>query len=150
MEPESSLPYSQQPVTYPYPEPTHPVPTTPSHFLKIHLNIIFPSTSWSPQWSHSLRFPHQNLVHTSPFLHTTAVSRPTTSIYIDIHSSLKVWYKTADKHYSLNSRLLKMEAWRFFETSETDHPEMQSHEPGKDNCQSHLCENLKLALKKHN
>ena len=47
-----------------------PVPTTPSHFLKIHLNITLPSKSWSPQWSISLRFPHQNLVHTSPFLHT--------------------------------------------------------------------------------
>ena len=48
----------------------HPVPTTPSHFLKIHRNIILPSTFWSPQWSLSLRFSHQNLVHTSPFLHT--------------------------------------------------------------------------------
>ena len=27
----------------------HLVPTTPSHFPKIHLNIILPSTSWSPQ-----------------------------------------------------------------------------------------------------
>ena len=32
----------------------HPVPTTPSHFLKIHLNIILPSMSWSPQRSLSL------------------------------------------------------------------------------------------------
>jgi hypothetical protein len=29
----------------------HPVPTTLSHVLKIQLNIILPSTSWSPQWS---------------------------------------------------------------------------------------------------
>ena len=36
----------------------HPVPTTPSHFLKIHLNIILPSTYWAPQWSLSLMFPH--------------------------------------------------------------------------------------------
>ena len=35
----------------------HPV-STPSHFLKIHLNIILPSTSWSPQWPLPLGFPH--------------------------------------------------------------------------------------------
>ena len=35
----------------------HPV-STPSHFLKIYLNIILPSTSGSPQWPLSLGFPH--------------------------------------------------------------------------------------------
>ena len=44
----------------------HPVPTNLSHFLKIYLNIILPSTSGSPHWSVSLRFPHQNPVHPSP------------------------------------------------------------------------------------
>ena len=57
----------------------HPVPTTPSHSLKIHLNIILPSMSWSPQWSLYLTFPHQNLVHTSPFLHTCYTPRPSHS-----------------------------------------------------------------------
>ena len=65
MELESSLPYSQTPATCPYPVPTPSTPHNLFHFLKIHLNIILPSTSWSPQGSLSLRFPHQNLVHTS-------------------------------------------------------------------------------------
>ena len=35
-----------------------PVHTPTSHYLKIHPNIIHPSTPGSPQWSLSLRIPH--------------------------------------------------------------------------------------------
>ena len=37
----------------------NPVLIPTSHLLEIHPNIIHPSTPRSPQWSLSLRFPHQ-------------------------------------------------------------------------------------------
>ena len=42
------------------PNPVH-IPTY--HLLEIHPNIIHPSTPRSPQWSPSLRFPHQDPIH---------------------------------------------------------------------------------------
>ena len=56
-----------------------PVHTSTSHFLKIHFNNILPSTPGSPNWCLSRRFPHQNLVHTSHFLHTCHMPRPSHS-----------------------------------------------------------------------
>src|SRR5215469_15697536 len=44
----------------------HPV-STPSHFLKIRLNIILPSTSGSPQWSLPSGFPTRTLCTPLPF-----------------------------------------------------------------------------------
>ena len=65
MEPEASLPHSQVPATCPYPEPDQPSSCSPSPFLKIHPNIILPSTPESSKWSLSLIFPNQNPAHTT-------------------------------------------------------------------------------------
>ena len=74
LKPKCSLPHLQVPATCPYPGPDRSSPCPTSHFLKIHLIIILPYMSRSPKWSLSLRFPHQNLMHTSPFLHTCCMS----------------------------------------------------------------------------
>jgi hypothetical protein len=53
-----------------------PVRTPTSHFLKIHLNIIFPSTPGSPKWLLSFRFPHQNLLYSSSLPHMRYMLHP--------------------------------------------------------------------------
>ena len=56
-----------------------PVHNPTYHFLKIHLNIILPSTPGFPQWCLSPRFPKQNPVHVSPLSHTRYMPRPSHS-----------------------------------------------------------------------
>ena len=54
------------PPPVPFSSHIDPVHVLTPHFLKIHINIILPSTPGSSKWSHSLRFPHQTLLYTSP------------------------------------------------------------------------------------
>ena len=51
------------PPTVPILGQPNPVHTPTSHLLEIHPNIIHASTPRSPQWSLSLRFPHQDPIH---------------------------------------------------------------------------------------
>jgi hypothetical protein len=54
----------------------NPVHAPTSHYLRIHHNIILPSTLGSPKWSLFLRFPHQTPVYDSPLRHTSYMPRP--------------------------------------------------------------------------
>jgi hypothetical protein len=46
-----------------------PVHIPSSHFLKIRLNIIFPSAFGSPKWPFSLRFPDQTPLYIYIYIH---------------------------------------------------------------------------------
>ena len=58
------------------PNPVH-IPT--SHLLEIHPNIIHPSKPRSPQWSLSLRFPHQDPIQPLLLTHTRHMPSPSHS-----------------------------------------------------------------------
>jgi hypothetical protein len=63
MEPENSLPCSQEPSTDPYPEPDQ---STPSYLSKIHSNIILPPTLGLPSGLFPSGFPPKSYMHSSP------------------------------------------------------------------------------------
>ena len=59
--------------------PPNPVHIPTSYLLEIHPNIIRPSTPRSPQWSLSLRFPHQDPIHPLLLTHTRHMPSPSHS-----------------------------------------------------------------------
>ena len=106
MEPECSLSNSQVPATCTVLilSQLDPVHTHTSHYLKIHLTIILPSTPGSIMWCLSPRFPHQNPVYASPLPHTCYMPCPSHSSRFDhpnntgwavqIIKLLTMWFST--------------------------------------------------------
>ena len=58
---------------------SNPVHISTSHILEISTNIIHPSTSMAPQWTPSLRFPHQDPIHPPLLTHTRHMPSPSHS-----------------------------------------------------------------------
>ena len=86
------------------PDPVH-APT--SHFLKICLNIIVPSTSGFSKWPLSLRFPHRNPVYASPIPHTYYMLRPSHSSRFDQPNNIW-WGVQIIKLLCMNFSLLRL------------------------------------------
>jgi hypothetical protein len=73
MEPEGSLPHSQEPAMCPYPEPDRSSPTPPppsSHCLKTRSNIILPYMRGFSRLSPFVMFSHLNVCN-SPHIRVT-------------------------------------------------------------------------------
>ena len=66
----------------------------PTSLLKVHPNIILPSTPGSPQQSLPLGFPHHHPVHSSPYPHTGHMPRPAHSCRFYHQHDIGWWVQT--------------------------------------------------------
>jgi len=80
------------------PNPVH-IPT--SNPLQIRNNIIHPSTPRSPQWSLSLRFPHQEPIHLPLLTHTRHMPSLSHSSFITITGTLHEDRYTITRSHSI-------------------------------------------------
>jgi hypothetical protein len=91
MEPEGSLPCSQDPQLVPILSQINPIHAMPSYLSKIHFNIVHPPTSWSSQWSLSFFGFPTNILYAflfSPFvLHALPISSLTWSFWLCLEKS---------------------------------------------------------------
>ena len=102
----------KRPPTVPILGPPNPVHIPTSYLLEIHPNIIHPSTPRSPQWSPSLRFPHQDPIH--PLSSPICATCPAHLILLDFitRTILGEEYKSFSSslcnllHYPVTSSLL--------------------------------------------
>jgi len=95
MEPEGSLPCSQDPATGSYPEPYASSSHPPTLIPKIHSNVILPLTPKSSEWSLPFRISDQNIVHISHLSSACYMPRPSNPPLFDLTNniwwSVKLW-----------------------------------------------------------
>jgi hypothetical protein len=91
---------------------SNPVHTPTSHFLKTHPNIILPSTPESPQWTLSLRFPHQNHMHATLLPHPRYIPRPSHSSRFYHPHNIGWWIQITK-----DSKVLRVIKWLQKETN---------------------------------
>ena len=78
----------------------NPLHISISHLLEIHPNIIHPSTPRSPQWSPSLRFPHQDPIHPPLLTHTRHMPRVAVVVVVVITAINFMTAETVDSEWA--------------------------------------------------